>query len=71
MMIELAMAAAMRLEVALDQVRFGSDASLSRCPRYVRSTPDSRHFRTRSALRIWGMCGHQRFNVLSLCQLVE
>ncbi|HWX36157.1 MAG TPA: hypothetical protein VNZ53_53170, partial [Steroidobacteraceae bacterium] len=33
-------------------VRFGSNASVSCRPQYVRSTPNSRHFRTRSALRI-------------------
>jgi hypothetical protein len=40
------------------KVRFGSIASVSRCPTYVRSTSNSRHFRTRSALRIWAKCGY-------------
>jgi len=41
----------------LDDVGFGSNASVSRCPTYVRSTPSIGRFRTRSALRIWAKSG--------------
>jgi hypothetical protein len=43
MMIELAMAAAMRLEVVLDQVRFGSKGDTPGAPPDVRFTPESEH----------------------------
>ena len=39
-------------------VRCGSNASVSRCLPYVRSTPNSGHFRARSALRSWAKCGY-------------
>ena len=41
-------------------VRNGSDASVWPSDLHVRSTPNSRHFRTRSALRIWAKSRHHK-----------
>jgi len=50
----------LRTSTDRQQVRLplgGSTASVSWCTRYVRSSPNIRHFRTRSALRICATCG--------------